>query len=429
MLSFVTVPDGLGEVLEALRGAFGAPSFAVFTALVTGFLGGTGRRTVVRVWAAAGLAHVAHWGRAHWFLACAKWEPDTVGLLLVRLIVEVFAVDQVTVAVDDTLFHRYGRHVPDAFYQHDGSARGRDGIGRGNCFVICGIVVPVAWAGRAVCLPVLFRLYRKDGPCKQALAREMTGLLCRALDPRTVHVVADALYRSKNAWADPPGNSTLTLRLARNAVLHAPAPARTGRRGRPRTRGERLGTPADLAAHAIWRLAALERYGRVDLVHLAETRCLWYGSLGPRPVRVILVRDPGKDTLFALVTTDLHADAEQVVARYADRWSEEQSIKDGKDLMGIGDARNRAGRAVERTVPLMFLAQSILILWYHRHGRPAEDLADRRRTQPWYRHKSTASLDDALIAFRRARISLAHPAQSRPAKNPDTTQTCASAAA
>jgi DDE superfamily endonuclease len=132
MLSSVTLPEGLAEVLEVLRGGFGAPSFAVFTALVTGFLGGGGRRTVVRMWASVGLAGAVHWGRAHWFLAYAKWEPDAVGLLLVRSIVEVFGLGEVTVAVDDTLFHRSGKTVPDAFYQHDGSARGRDGLGRGN---------------------------------------------------------------------------------------------------------------------------------------------------------------------------------------------------------------------------------------------------------------------------------------------------------
>jgi DDE family transposase len=295
--------------------------------------------------------------------------------------------------------------------------------------VIAGIVVAVPWAGRAVFLPVLFRLVRKDGPSRQAPARGLVGLLCRALAPRRVHVVADALYRSKDAWAALPGGSTLTLRLPRNAVLYAPAPPRTGRRGRPRTKGERLGTPGDLAADAPWRRAALDRYGRCDLVDLAETRALWYGSLGSRPVRVILIRDAGRDTLFALVTTDLTADAEAVVARYADRWSEEQAIKDGKDVMGIGDARNRAGRAVERTVPLLFLARTILILWYHRHGAPAEDLADRRRAQPWYRHKHTASLDDVLIAFRRARISLIRPAHHHPAKFCSTAATCTSAAA
>ncbi|MFJ2263498.1 hypothetical protein ACIOKD_35235 [Streptomyces sp. NPDC087844] len=64
-----------------------------------------------------------------------------------------------TLAVDGTLFHRYGKKVHGAKYQHDGSAKGRDGIGRGNCFVIIGMVVTVLFLARQVCLPVLFRLH------------------------------------------------------------------------------------------------------------------------------------------------------------------------------------------------------------------------------------------------------------------------------
>jgi hypothetical protein len=43
-------------VLQVVRVGFGAPSFATFTALVTGYLGATGRRTITGMWIAAGLA-------------------------------------------------------------------------------------------------------------------------------------------------------------------------------------------------------------------------------------------------------------------------------------------------------------------------------------------------------------------------------------
>jgi len=100
----------------------------------------------------------------------------------------------VTVAVDDTLFHRYGRKVHGARYQHDGSAKGRDGIGRGNCFVIVGIVVAVPFLARQVCLPVLFRLHiPKASASKTEQARAMVDLLAQALPRRTVHVVGDGL--------------------------------------------------------------------------------------------------------------------------------------------------------------------------------------------------------------------------------------------
>lgn len=170
MLSCVTVPDAVSEVVEAVRGVFTAPSFATFKDLVGGMLAGTGEHSVTGIWIAAGLAGRAHWGRAHRFFSHARWDPDTLGLLLARLVVDLFApAGALCLVVDDTLFHRYGKKVHGAFYQHDGSAQGRDGLGRGNCFVILGLSVDVPFMARKVLLPLLFRLnLGKAGPSKSS---------------------------------------------------------------------------------------------------------------------------------------------------------------------------------------------------------------------------------------------------------------------
>ena len=136
------------------------------------------------------------------------------------------------------------------------------------------------------------------------------------------------------------------------SVLHELPPPRTGRSGRPRTRGARLGTPADVAALATttntWRATRVRRYGRTDAVQITERVCLWYGSFRSRTVRVILVRDDkprtrGRDDRgygLPLVTTDLESSAEDLVARYAARWGIEQAFADARQIMGVGEARN-----------------------------------------------------------------------------------------
>ena len=286
------------------------------------------------MWQAAGLAGSVHWSRAHRFFSRAVWDLDQVGLALARAVVARLVPDggAVTVAVDDTLFHRYGKKVHGARYQHDGSARGHDGIGRGNCFVIAGIVVAVPFLARQVCLPVLFRLHiPKTSASKTEQARALAGLLAAALDGRTVHVVGDALYRGP-AWRHLPAHVTFTTRLAANAVLYRPEPPRTGKRGHPAWKGQRLGTAAEIAVAATWRRTRVTRYGTTETVDLAVVTCLWWGSLHRTPIRVVLVRDldEARPYTLALATTDLAATGEQVVARYASRWSVEQSIKDGK---------------------------------------------------------------------------------------------------
>jgi hypothetical protein len=417
MLPLVTIPPCLLEMLQACRGAFGAPGFATFVALVVGALGAVGPRTVTGMWIAAGLADRVHWSRAHRFFSQTRWDPDVVGLTLAQLVVSLLAVAgaPVTVAVDDTLFHRFGKLVYGAAWQHDGSAKGRDGIGRGNCFVIAGLVVDVPFMGRGVLLPVLFRLHvPKTSPSKTEQARAMVNLLARAFAGRQVHAVADALYRGP-AWRNLPANTTFTARLQATAVLYAPPPAPSGKRGHPVWKGPRLGKPGEIAATVAWRTATVTRYGQTGRVHLADMPCLWWGSLHRTPLRLILVRDlDTRRRLLALVTTDLHTPAEQIVARYANRWSIEQTIKDGKDLLGVGEAQNRLQAAVERTVPFMLLTLTILVCWYARAGNAEADLTQRRSWARWYQHKTAISVTDLLIAFRRARITTVDPGQPTP---------------
>ena len=418
MLPPSTVPGCLLQVLAGCRQVFTAPTFATFTLLVTGVLSGVGPRTVTGIWSAAGMATAGHWSRAHRFFSHARWDLDALGLALARMVVAAFASPEqaLTVAVDDTLFHRYGRTVFGVAWQHDGSAKGRDGIGRGNCFVIAGLVVAVPFTDRKVLLPVLFRLHQpKVEGSKPQQARQLVDLLAGAFPDRQVHVVADNAYRSRT-WRSVPGNLTFTTRLAHNAVLYAPAPPRTGKRGRPAVKGSRLGTPAELATTATWTQASLTCYGQIATVQLAVITGLWHGSLGQLPVQVVLVRSiaSAKPYDIALVSTELTATATAIVERYADRWSIEQSIKDGKDLLGVGDAHNRLPAAVTRTVPFMMLTQTILTLWYHHAGTAADDVQTRRTHAPWYRHKRHIAVLDMLIAFRRNRITAITHADTAP---------------
>jgi hypothetical protein len=426
MLPELTVPLSLFAVLEGLRSCFTAPSFATMVGLVTGILGSPGARTVTGMWTAAGLTGGVHWSRAHRFFSRAAWELDALGLALARAVVTAFipAGGSITVAVDDTLFHRYGKKVHGAAYQHDGSAKGRDGIGRGNSFVIAGIVVGVPFLARQICLPVLFRLHipnSKKKPTPEATAskpeqaRDLIDLLAGAFGDRGIHVVADALYRSP-AWRDLPERVTFTTRLAANAVLYGPQPSPSGKRGHPAWKGPRLGIAAQIAATTVWRRAIVTRYGKTEAVDLAVIECLWWGSLHRTPVRCVLVRDLDETRPYtiALVTTDLASTGEDIVARYASRWPIEQTIKDSKELLGAGDPQSRLPKAVERTTPFILANLTILVLWYHQAGQSAADLAERRKKAPWYRHKRHVSIEDILVAFRRARITTITAVQTTP---------------
>jgi len=411
MLPPVSLPPSLTGLLTAFSGCFTAPTFTTLTALVTGLIRQTGARAVCGMLTGARLEQAWHHSRAHRFFSQARWSPDQVGLALADLIIAHLAPASaaLTVAIDDTLLHRSGKKVHAASWLHDGSAKGPRKIAWGNNWVIAGLVVTLPMMARPVCLPILFRLWRPKGVTKLVLARQLIDALADRYPDRSVHVVADAAYAA-GQLAGLPARVTVTFRLRKSAVLYDLAPPRTGKRGRPRLKGKRLGTPSDLAANADWRKATVTRYGREEQVWVAERRCLWYGALGGQPVRVVLVREAGRDHAqdgydLALVTTDLDSPTVDIVARYACRWSIEVAIFDAKQTAGVGQARNRTPKAVERTVPFGFYCLSLAILWYAIAGHAPEVVAERRRRAPWYLSKKSPSVADMLATLRRVLIA------------------------
>jgi DDE superfamily endonuclease len=423
-------------LLETTRPAFRRRgTFTLFTVLATGMVAQTGRRGVVGMLAGAGVASTMSFHVACRFFSHAVWDVDRLGLLVARLIVDrlLGADEPITVVVDETLFKRWGRKVHHAFWTHDGSAQGGKKIARGNRWAVAGIVVRLPFCTAPVCLPVLFRLWAGKGTASSVeLAAQLLGLIAAAFPDRRVHGVGDAAYHGTPLLV--PG-TTWTTRLPANAALYDLPPARTGKRGRPALKGTKLGKPEVLAAKATWRRVTVYRYGRAEEVDLAEVACIWYGSFGNTPGRCVLVREANSTKAYdlALFTFDLQATAAQVVARYAVRWSIEPSNANGKQQMGVGQARNRLPKAVERTVPFGMLVQSLVIIWYALHGYHPDDVAVRRQTQPWYDTKTEPSFEDMLTKLRKtliaARFSVVRPGQTDPELLRDYALACAAAAA
>jgi hypothetical protein len=263
----------------------------MFQILATGLVAQVGRKSVVGMLAGSGMQVVVSFHAACRFFSEGTWDVDVVGVRVARLIVDRLlpAGAAVLVAVDDTLVKRGGKSVFAALWTHDGSSKMKNSLARGNRWVVAGIVLDLPFCSRPVCLPVLFRLWLGKGTASPVQpAAGMLAVPAAAFPDRQVHAVGDAAYHGPDLLG---GVASYTTRLARNAVLYGCAPPRTGRQGRPRTKGERLGTPSDLAGSGKWRTVAVLRYGRRDTVEVCEVPALWYGSFGPVPGRVVLVRD------------------------------------------------------------------------------------------------------------------------------------------
>jgi DDE superfamily endonuclease len=436
----MSLPDTLTTLLATFASCFTQPTFRTFQALVAGFLTQPGRRTVTGMLVGAGLAGRRHHDLAYRFFTTARWSADQLGLVLLDLITTTLvpAGAPIVLAVDDTLWRRSGRKLHGAAWHHDGGGPGRHRPAWGHRWVVVGVIVHLPFVTRAVCLPILARLWTPGDPDRTPLqlARELLDLAVNHLGDQPVHLVGDAAYIGKPLQGLPT-HVTVTARLRCDAALYQPAPPPTGRAGRPRVKGDRLPELIVLAAMTCYRWTPLRVrcYGKTLDREVLALRCLWYGALGRQPVQVVLSRRVGACDGYelALVTTDLAATPQVIIERYATRWSAEQAFLDARHLVGVGQARTRTKRSVERLVPFGLCCLSLAICWYARHGQPAHDLAAHRTRAPWYRHKHAVSVADMLAALRRALLAAqyrhGHPDQHTLDLFPDALLTALDSAA
>src|SRR5680860_1175331 len=358
------LPPSLTALLTEFRSCFTAWTFPVFCALAAGLLAQTGRRTVCGMLVGARLSRVWSHHRAHRFFSPACWF-------------------------------------------HDGSAQGTKKVGYGNNWVIAAIIVQLPFLDRPVALPAGFALVVKGTNAASRLesSRRLVESLAAAVPDRRVHVVADCAYAGK-ALRGLDSRISWTTRLRSNAALYQLTPPRTGKPGRPRLKGAKLGSLATLADQASFTTTTVHRYGTTTTVHTAVLHCLWYGVFGAQQVQVVFVRDraaTGYD--IALITTDPAATAAQVIQRYAARWSIEVAIEDAKQTFGVGQARNRLQAAVERTTPFALVISSLTVCWYATTGHHPTDVDAARELAPWYRTKTQPSVLDMLAKLRRVIIA------------------------
>src|ERR1035437_1860811 len=220
------------------------------------------------------------------------------------------------------------------------------------------------------------------------------------LPDRQLHLCADGAYATL-AGADLP-RTQVTSRMRRDGALYEAAPPRTGKRARPRLKGQRLPTPPKIAAQARprdWSKVTVDVRGR-KVEQLTLTRdVLWYRVNAQELVRLVIVRDPsGVEPDDFFVTTDLTASGADTASRYAGRWSIEGCLGEVKQDLGGENPQSWKRKGPERAACLsLWLHAMTWSLYLTEH--PAGDTWIPR---PWYPRKSTPSFLDALAALRRS---------------------------
>lgn len=439
-----TIPTSFQPLILAFACAFTSPSFGNFVTFISGTILCTGRHSLSRIFqAGVGPGRKKQHAAFYRFLSRAQWNLDELGRILFGLLCP-FLSEEILAAVDDTLCHRSGPHLFGAGMHHDasrstygrGSASGRQVFfAFGHNWVVVSVWVALPWNGpKGLAIPILFRLYRSKKLCpaeeyrkRTELAAELVQVLAHWVGPkRKLLVVADHEYACQTLIGDLLPWVTFIGPMPMDAELYAlPGPYR-GRGPRPK-RGARLPSPKKLADNAEipWKSIVVSIYGCKEVTLQVKTQVgLWYRVTRVHQVRMIVTRDPsGRLQDRAYVSTDPNRSIEEIVVNFSRRWPLECTFRNAKQIMGLEDPQNgwwrrwrirrrRAQRpgpqpkgnkgrqAVERTVPMILLAYTLVVLWYFLHGRPSRDVRTVQSNVPGYAHKREPSFTDMLAALR-----------------------------
>lgn len=379
------------------RGGFG-----VFSTLLVGWVLAPGRRTICAMIAAgdpqARRSHDAY----HRFVRVGQWSMSALWRTLVGVVFERFCPSgPIPVDVDDTLYKKTGPNVDGAGIFRDAvrSTRSKVVYAWGLNLVVVTVRVSAPWGGCPLGLPVSVRLHRKDGPSTVELACEMITELAAWFPQRSFSLCGDGAYATLCGRRLP--NTTMISRMRRDAALYGPAPPHTGRRGRPRTKGDRLPTPAEMANaldDTAFTTVTIDQRGRPAAVLVYATQVLWYAVEPSKLVTLVIVRDPNHkqpDDFF--VTTDPDATPAEIASRYAGRWSIECTNRDVKQFLGAEDPQSWKGQGPERAAALSLWPYTAIWTWYI----PTFGTTPTWIPRSWYPNKTIPSFLDALATLRR----------------------------
>lgn len=404
--------------------------------LLIGGIVAPGKRTVTAVLRVMGLSECRHFQNYHRVLNRAVWSSLRASRVLLNLLVMTFAaIGPLVVALDDTIERRRGARITAKGIYRDPvrSSHSHFVKASGLRWLSLMLLVNLSWAQRVWALPFLTILAPSErySAKKRRAHKKLTdwarqGLLPlrRWLPQREIVAVADASFAVISLlWQmrQLPQPIWMVVRFRLDAALYEPAPKRKpGQKGRPRLKGQRLPTLAQvLKSHTTqWRRMRVGLwYGEVRrTIEIASATAVWYHSgLPVVPIRWVLIRDPkGKFKPQALLCTKLAAKPEQIVEWFVQRWQVEVTFREVRTHLGVETQRQWSDQAIARTTPLLLGLFSLITVFAH-HSTVRGKLPIRQAA--WYA-KTLPTFADALACVRQRlwchfTFQITHPTTDR----------------
>ena len=411
------LPARFAAVILCFAPLFRERSWRHAEVLLVGAILAPGTRTVTAILRISGLARERRFANYHRVLNRAAWSGRAAARVLLGLLLDAFAArGPLVLGLDDTIERRRGKRIRAKGIYRDPvrSSHGHFVKASGLRRLSLMLLAPVPWAGRVWALPFLTALAPSERYCRDHgrrhkkltdWARQLVLQARRWLPGRPLILVADSGFAALELLAALARRGvTCVTRLRLDAALYGPAPPRKpGSVGRPRTKGARLPTPAEVLANreTPWRRVAVPGwYGEGDrVVEIHSGTAVWRHAGKPAvPIRWVLLRDPQRRfDPQALLCTDAAQEPSRIIRWFVQRWQVEVTFREVRGHLGVETQRQWSDKAIARCTPCLLALFSIVTLLAARLGHHARLQAS---TAAWYR-KKRPTFSDTLAAVRR----------------------------
>lgn len=411
----LTLPAGLASLIVAFAPLFSTRVFQSAQALLVGAILAIGKRTVTAALRAMGLDQEKHFQTYHRVLNRAVWSSLSASRILLSLLAHAFAPSGPLIfGLDDTIERRRGAKIAAKGIYRDPvrSSQGHFVKASGLRWLCLMLLAPIPWAKRVWALPFLSalcpseRYHATRGERHKTLAdwaRQLVKQIKRWLPDRQLVIVADSSFAALDFLDGARRLATIITRLRLDAALYAPAsPRLPGQKGRPRRKGKRLPSLAQVLSDptTVWQPVVVHWYGqKARAVEIATDVAAWYHSGMPVvPIRWVLVRDPlGHFDPQAFLCTDLNVTPTQILDWFVLRWQMEVTFEEARAHLGIETQRQWNHLAIARTTPsLLGLYSFVTLAAQHLlHTAAAHGCASA-----WY-PKAQPTFSDAIACVRR----------------------------
>jgi hypothetical protein len=410
-----SIPRAAEPLIQEFAPAFTRPTFERFVVLLFAAILVTGRRTVINLLRTVSTLAPGHPSSYHRVFSKRCWSSWLLARGLAGFILCHFVPEgPVRTCGDDTVDEHRGKKVYGKACHRDAvrSTHSFTAYRWGHKWVVLCILVKFPFARRPWALPVLVALYRSKEWNRQhgrrhktpsELMRQMLAVLLHWFPQRTflfagdggfgTHELTRFAYRHRNRLA-------LVSRFYPDANLYAPPPAAGGKKkGRPRKKGRKLASPAEVVKRSRRSRMTVSWYGgesrRVEVV--SGTGHWYKNSGGLVPIRWVFVHDCSgthRDEYF--FTTVQTMTPQMIIETFTGRWSIETTFQEMRAYLGLETTRGWSEKTVLRAVPCLFGLFSVIALLYAQ--LPARRIEGVGVLWPG---KTERTFSDAITAVRR----------------------------